>query len=70
MKYLVIYEANGYRLRSLCTCAAWLHCDGPEQEEASKRIKESIELHIESLRNHGEPVPPPSAIETELVDAA
>jgi predicted RNase H-like HicB family nuclease len=32
---------------------------GRTPEEARERIAFSIPLHIESLREHGEPVPPP-----------
>ena len=31
------------------------------REEVLRLISESIPLHIESLRAHGEPVPPPAA---------
>ncbi len=70
MKYLVIYEPTdtGYSayVPALPGCAA----TGSTKEEASERIKEAIHLHIESLRSHGEYVPPPDSVETELVDAA
>lgn len=70
MKYLVIYEATdtgyGAYVPALPGCVA----TGRNKEEAARRIKESIPLHIESLRNHGEPVPPPTSIETEFVEAA
>ena len=31
------------------------------REETVRLIRESIPMHIESLRAHGEPVPPPAA---------
>jgi len=34
---------------------------GKTFEEAKTNIAEAIEMHIESLREHGEPVPPPAA---------
>jgi predicted RNase H-like HicB family nuclease len=34
---------------------------GDTVKEASKLIREAIRLHIESLREHGEPVPAPRA---------
>lgn len=34
---------------------------GDTLQEARELIGEAVELHIESLRNHGEPVPPPTA---------
>jgi predicted RNase H-like HicB family nuclease len=30
-------------------------------EEVEQMIREAIPFHIESMREHGEPVPPPSA---------
>ncbi len=34
---------------------------GKTLEEVKTNIAEAIEMHIESLREHGEPVPPPVA---------
>jgi predicted RNase H-like HicB family nuclease len=42
---------------------------GDSQEEVEGGIAEAVLLHIESLRAHGEPVPPPSA-RTTVVHAA
>ncbi len=42
---------------------------GDSREEAETLIREAIALHIESLREHGESVPPPAA-STLTIDAA
>jgi len=42
---------------------------GDTAAEAERLIGEAVVLHIESLREHGEPVPPPSAKAT-IVHAA
>jgi len=42
---------------------------GDTLEEARTLIDEAVALHIESLREHGEPVPPPSVV-THKVHAA
>jgi predicted RNase H-like HicB family nuclease len=42
---------------------------GDTREEAKRLIDEAVILHIESLRQHGDPVPPPSAT-THVVHAA
>jgi predicted RNase H-like HicB family nuclease len=59
MEYLVIIEQGetsvGAYVPDLPGCVAV----GESHEEAMTLIKEAIELHIESLREHGEPVPPP-----------
>ena len=35
---------------------------GDTPEEARQLIREAIDLHIDSLQRHGDPVPAPSAI--------
>ena len=42
---------------------------GDTPEEAKKLIKEAVKLHIDSLREHDEPVPTPTAT-TDIVHAA
>jgi predicted RNase H-like HicB family nuclease len=70
MDYLVIIEKaddgtfSAY-LPDLPGCVA----TGDSAEEVRKLIDEAVSLHIESLREHGEPVPPPSAT-THVVHAA
>ncbi len=70
-EYLVIIEraedGSGYGayVPDLPGCVA----TGRTSAEAKERIAYSIPLHIESLRAHGEPVPPPTA-KAELVTVA
>ena len=42
---------------------------GDTLDEVRRLIAEAAKLHIESIRSHGEPVPPPSAT-TDVVHAA
>ena len=67
MKYLVVVEKGeaswGAHVPDLPGCVAV----GGTREGAVKLIEEAIELHIESLREHGEPVPEPNS-EGELVE--
>jgi predicted RNase H-like HicB family nuclease len=42
---------------------------GDSLEEVERLIREAIPLHIESLRAHGDPVPPPSTVATIVVPA-
>jgi predicted RNase H-like HicB family nuclease len=42
---------------------------GDSVEEVERLIREAIPLHVESLRAHGEPVPPPSPVATMVVAA-
>ena len=42
---------------------------GDSLDEVRQLIAEAVKLHIESLREHGEPVPPPSSV-ADVVEAA
>jgi predicted RNase H-like HicB family nuclease len=59
MEYIVIVERGessfGAYVPDLPGCVAV----GETREEAMDLIREAIELHVESLREHGEPVPEP-----------
>jgi len=70
MKYLVIFEETdtgfGAYAPDLPGCVA----TGRTREEAATHMKEAIDLHIDSLRMHGEPVPLPSASGVEFIEAA
>jgi len=59
MEYVVILEKGdssyGAYVPDLPGCVAV----GDTRDEAMELIREAIELHIESLRENGEAVPPP-----------
>jgi predicted RNase H-like HicB family nuclease len=40
---------------------------GDSIEEVERLIREAIPLHIESLRAHGDPVPPPTTVATTII---
>ncbi len=68
MEYLVIFEETessvGAYVPDLPGCVAV----GETRDEAKQLIREAIELHIESLREHGEQVPQPhSSVEVIAV---
>jgi predicted RNase H-like HicB family nuclease len=68
MEYLVIFEETensvGAYVPDLPGCVAI----GETRDQAKQLIREAIELHIESLRDHGEPVPKPhSSVEVIAV---
>jgi predicted RNase H-like HicB family nuclease len=72
IEYLVIIEPaedlSGYGayVPDLPGCIA----TGRTREEARERIAFSIPLHIASLREHGDPVPPPAARAEHVIVAA
>lgn len=61
MRYLVVIEKGptsyGAHVPDLPGCVAV----GETEEEARTLIREAVELHLDSLREHGEPIPPPSS---------
>ena len=62
MDYLVIFEkaddgSYSVYVPDLPGCVS----AGDTLEEAEQMIREAIELHIESMREQGEPVPPPTS---------
>jgi len=69
MKYAVVIEKGpnsyGAYVPDLPGCVA----AGNSRAEVVQLIQEAIELHIEGLRESGEPVPPPSS-SIELVEVA
>lgn len=60
-EYLVIYEHGPTSWGAYCPDLPGLGVAAGSREEAEKLIRGGIELHIESLREHGEPVPPPTS---------
>jgi predicted RNase H-like HicB family nuclease len=61
MQYLVVIERGartfGAYVPDLPGCIA----TAESEDAVSQLIQEAIELHIEALREGGEPVPPPSS---------
>ena len=70
MKCTVIYEkaATGYGayVPDLPGCVA----TGRTKAQVKKLIREAIELHIDSLKQHGEPVPEPSSVADSITVSA
>lgn len=62
MKYAVLYEktSTGYsaHVPDLPGCIA----TGRTLEETEKRMREAIEMHLEGMREDGEPIPEPTCI--------
>jgi predicted RNase H-like HicB family nuclease len=61
MRYLVVLEQGptsyGAYVPDLPGCVA----AADSRDEALRLIREAIELHIEDLKQSGQPVPPPSS---------
>jgi predicted RNase H-like HicB family nuclease len=69
MKYAVVIEKGpesfGAYAPDLPGCAAV----GESREEVVQLIREAIELHLQSLKKHGDEIPPPAS-SFEFVDVA
>lgn len=67
MEYLVIYEKGptswGAYVPDLPGCVA----AGQSREEVRQLIEGAIEMHLDGLREDGEPIPEPTAIAADLV---
>ena len=70
MKYLVIFEPTDTGYGAYAPALPGCVATGRTREEAAANMKEAMDLHIDSLRSHGEPVPPPSAVEADFIEAA
>jgi predicted RNase H-like HicB family nuclease len=59
-EYVVIYEHSPTGWSAYCPDLPGLGVAGDTREEVDRLIREGIGLHIESLREHGDPVPGPT----------
>jgi predicted RNase H-like HicB family nuclease len=70
MKYVVIIEqANDGSFSAYVPDLPGCTTSGDTLDEVRTLIPQAVKLHIESLREHGEPVPPPSST-VDVVEAA
>ena len=69
MKFRVIIESDEDGI-FVAHCPALPGCisEGATRDEAQANIKEAITGYLESLKKHGEPIPP--AITEEIVEVA
>lgn len=70
-EYLVIYEKGGSGWGAYAPDLPGLGATAETLEQVKKMIAEGIEFHIESLLEHGDPVPEPHShagtIQTDIV---
>ena len=59
MKYTVIIEEAPGNYAAYVPDLPGCVATGRTREELLEELREAITLHVESLREHGEPVPPP-----------
>ena len=70
-QYLVVYEKSRDGWGAYVPDLPGLGVVGDTLEEVQQLIREGIELHLESLKEHGDPIPKPCATSGYLdVDAS
>jgi predicted RNase H-like HicB family nuclease len=65
--YAVVIEQASGNLSAYVPDLPGCVATGATLDEVTANMAEAIALHVQSLRDHGEPVPPPSST-TRLVD--
>jgi predicted RNase H-like HicB family nuclease len=66
MKYVVIYEKSATGWGAYAPDLPGLGVAAETLDEAKNLIREAMEFHLEGMRQHGDPIPEPSAL-TEYV---
>ena len=69
MQYTIVIEKSPRNYAAYVPDLPGCVATGATREEAVSEIREAIRFHIESLREHGEPVPEPQCTAT-VVDVA
>lgn len=59
MKYRIVIEQDevGVFVAS-CPSLPGCHSQGTSRAEAMANVREAVEVYLESLREHGDPIPP------------
>ena len=66
MKYLIVYEKSDTGWAAYAPDLPGLGAAGKTLDEVKELIREAMEFHLEGMREHGDPIPPPNAI-TEYI---
>lgn len=61
MKYLVVYEKSTTGWGAYAPDLPGLGVAAPTLDEVKELIREAVEFHLEGMREHGDPIPLPSA---------
>ena len=66
MKYLIVYERSATGWGAYAPDLPGLGAAGKTLDEVKGLIREAVEFHLEGMRQHGDPIPAPSAV-TEYI---
>jgi predicted RNase H-like HicB family nuclease len=67
-EYLVVIENEAESWGAYVPDLPGVGVAGDSREEVERLIREAIELHLEGLREAGDPIPRPAAVATTLVE--
>ena len=67
-KYLIVVEKTHGNLSAFCPDLPGCVATGATQTEVEDRMREAIRMHIEGMREDGEPIPEPSSV-AEYIEA-
>jgi predicted RNase H-like HicB family nuclease len=66
-EYLVVIEREGESWGAYCPDLPGVGVVGDSREEVEQLIREAISLHLDALREAGDPIPEPTAVGTTRV---
>jgi predicted RNase H-like HicB family nuclease len=69
-EYLVVIEHEGDSWGAYCPDLPGVGVVGDTREEVEQLVRESISLHLEALREAGDPIPEPTAVATTRVQVS
>ena len=69
MKYAIVIEKAEGNYSAYVPDLPGCIATGATVEEAEQQIREAIDFHLDSMREDGDPIPPPSS-HVEYVDVA
>ena len=67
-EYLVVIEREGNSWGAYVPDLPGVGVVADTREEVEQLVREAVAFHLEALREAGDPIPPPSAVGTTLVD--
>ena len=70
MKYTVIYEKSGTGYSAYVPDLPGCVAAAKTLDQTKQSIREAIEMHIGSLKQHGEPVPQPTTVSDSITVSA
>ena len=68
--YAIIIEGEGHSYSGHAPDLPGCVAAGSSPAEVAELMRAAVRLHVESLRAHGEPVPPPTAAGATVIEFA